>query len=85
MSRLINIAYQIPQEKITNDYLSDRFPKWTPEKIFEKTGIRERGKSAITETAGDLAVLASEKLFSNSERRILEIKWLMHKFKVGTS
>ena len=47
--------------------MSDKFPKWTPEKIFEKTGIKERGKSAINETACDLAILASEKLFSKSE------------------
>ena len=54
------------REKITNDFLSDKFPKWTPENIY-KTGIKLRGKADKYTTAGDLAISASKNLFDKSE------------------
>lgn len=65
MARILDINYYIPPDKITNQFLSKKFPKWTPEKIFIKTGIRERGKAAKNVTAGDLAISAAKKLFEN--------------------
>ena len=67
MARILDINYYVPPEKITNQYLSERFKKWTPENIFKKTGIQERGKAGENITAGDLAIIASEKLFAASD------------------
>lgn len=62
MTRIIDIEFHVPDEKITNFEISKRFPKWTPEKIFDKTGISKRGKSAPEETAADLAIIAAQRL-----------------------
>ena len=47
-------------------FLSEKFKKWNPENILKKTGIQERGKAGENITAGDLAIIASEKLFAAS-------------------
>lgn len=70
MARILDINYYIPPDKITNQFLSKKFPKWTPENIFIKTGIRERGKAAEDVTAGDLAISAAKKLFENSDIKV---------------
>ena len=49
-----------------NEDLNKKFENWTPEKIFNKTGIRNRAKSADGETAADLAIIAAEKVFKSS-------------------
>ena len=59
MAKIIKIESYLPTKKITNEKLSLKFDKWTPEKIFSKTGIKER-ISEKTETAADLAMLAAE-------------------------
>ena len=66
MARILDINYYVPPEKITNQYLSEKFKKWNPENILKKTGIQERGKAGENITAGDLAIIASEKLFAAS-------------------
>ena len=66
MAKILDIDYFIPDDKITNEFLSKKFPKWNPESIFNKTGIKQRGKSSEDITAGDLAILASEKLFKKT-------------------
>ena len=67
MARIHDIKYYVPSTKITNEYLSKKFPKWTAENIFIKTGIRERGEASENITAGDLAISASKKLFENMD------------------
>jgi len=67
MARILDIKYYVPSEKITNEYLSEKFKKWTPDGIFEKTGIRLRGKAGGNTTAGDLAIFASKKLLKDSD------------------
>ncbi len=63
-SRLSAISYYLPDKVLTNDELADLYPGWSAEKIFEKTGIRERHISAENETAGDLGEKAARKLFA---------------------
>jgi 3-oxoacyl-[acyl-carrier-protein] synthase-3 len=58
-----SICYYLPDMILTNDELADLYPAWTADKIFEKTGIRERHISAENETAGDLGEKAAKKLF----------------------
>ena len=67
MAKILNVASYLPKEKITNEDLSKNFKEWTSDKIFEKTGIKNRYKSQEGETAADLALKAAEKVFINSE------------------
>ena len=57
------IAYYLPKKIVTNEELVQDFPEWSVEKIADKVGVRER-RVAVDETATDLAVCASEKLFN---------------------
>jgi len=77
MSRILKIASHFPKRKITNEELHNRFEQWTPEKILSKTGIKNRFQSSDDETAADLAVLAAEKVFSDSEINKNEIDMLI--------
>lgn len=57
------ISYYLPEKVLTNEQLSYEFPEWTVEKVMRKIGIEERHITASRETAVDMAVKASEKLF----------------------
>jgi 3-oxoacyl-[acyl-carrier-protein] synthase-3 len=63
-SRIAKVAVYLPENRLTNSALADIYPGWTADKIFEKTGIRERRVCAENETAGDLAEQAAKRLFS---------------------
>lgn len=63
MPYIRSISYVLPERILTNDELASIYPGWTAEKIFEKTGIRERRVSAENETAGDLGEKAARSLF----------------------
>lgn len=58
------ISYYLPQEVLSNEDISRNFPEWSTEKIAQKVGITERHIAGKDETAGDMAFLAAEKLFS---------------------
>lgn len=57
------IEYYLPEKIVTNKDISQKFPEWSEDKIFEKVGIKERHIAAENETALDMAVLACERLF----------------------
>lgn len=57
------ISIHFPERLETNAELQEQFPEWDLKLIEEKTGIRSRHIAAPHETASDLAVQASEKLF----------------------
>ena len=57
------ISYYLPEKALTNEQLVSDFPEWTVDKIAEKIGIKKRHIAAENETALDMAVAASEKLF----------------------
>lgn len=61
------IATHLPVRVINNEQLSERFPDWSPQKIYDKTGILERRVSADQETASDLAISAANKLFDGHQ------------------
>lgn len=65
-ARIAAIEYHLPETVLTNNDLSEIFKEWSPEKIFEKTGILERRIAAENETAADLAFYAAEKLLSKN-------------------
>ena len=62
---VLRISTYLPDSVLTNDELATLYPGWTADKIFEKTGIRERRISAENETAGDLGEKAAKKLFAD--------------------
>ena len=62
-ARIGPIAFHLPETVEDNDLLQALFPKWDMPLIYKKTGIRARHVAAPGETAGDLAVVAAEKLF----------------------
>lgn len=57
------IDYFLPSGVLTNTQLAEEFPDWTPEKIEEKVGIRERHIARIDECSSDLGMAAAQKLF----------------------
>ena len=59
------IEYYLPDSVVSNQDLAGTLGDWTPEKILEKTGVRERHIAAPEECASDLALHACEKLFSS--------------------
>lgn len=61
------IEYYLPEKIVTNKDISQKFPEWSEDKIFEKVGIKERHISAENETALDMAVYACEKLFAQND------------------
>jgi len=58
------ISYFLPETILSNHDLSLKFPEWSVNKITDKIGIEKRHIAAKDETAVDLAVSASNKLFS---------------------
>lgn len=64
-ARLSAIEYYLPESVLGNESLAKKFVDWTSEKIFEKTGIRQRHIAGPAECSSDLAVRACEKLFAS--------------------
>lgn len=73
MAKISSIKSYLPNKKLTNFELSARFPKWSPEKILEKTGINSRNIADESETIIDLAVSAAEKIFLDKNLDIKKI------------
>lgn len=65
---ITQISSYLPKTVLTNQQLAELYPGWSAEKIFDKTGIRERRIAAADECASDLAFKAGEKLFATQER-----------------
>ena len=74
-TRIKKIAYILPSNILTNEMLSAEFPNWTPEKIEEKIGVRQRHVVAENETAADLAFQAAEKVLLATDKN--EIDFLL--------
>ena len=62
-ARIGPIAFHLPETVEDNDLLQSLFPKWDMDLIYRKTGVWKRHIAAPGETAADLAVAATEKLF----------------------
>ncbi|MBB5685740.1 3-oxoacyl-ACP synthase III family protein [Sphingobium boeckii] len=60
------IATHVPEAVLDNATLAALYPEWPAEKIFDKTGIATRHIAGPAETALDLGVAASEKLFTQA-------------------
>ena len=62
MFRISEIETFFPEKILTNEDLQKEFPEWSPEKIFNKVGVKQRHIADKHETVLELAVKASEKL-----------------------
>lgn len=63
------IEYAFPKKTLGNDEISAiQSSVWSPEKIFSKTGIKNRHVSEKNEYASDFAVMAAEKIFQKIDR-----------------
>ena len=66
-ARIAAVATHLPSRRLTNETLADDFSGgWSAEKIFEKTGIRERRVVEPGETALDLGHKAAERLLGEA-------------------
>lgn len=72
-----NIEYYLPDNLITNEFLSHKFPEWSPEKITSKTGVTKRFKSKKNEVSSDLAYKAAKKLIDNNSIDSSKIDFLI--------
>jgi 3-oxoacyl-[acyl-carrier-protein] synthase III len=66
-AQIAGISYYLPEIILTNEELSVQFPDWSPQQIFDKTGIQTRHIASSDETALDLAVKAAKKLFDTGK------------------
>ncbi len=60
------LEHHLPERRLKNDELAKLYPDWSAQKIFDKTGIRERRVVAPDEFASDLGAAAAEKLFART-------------------
>jgi 3-oxoacyl-[acyl-carrier-protein] synthase-3 len=67
-SKIENIEFYFPEKILTNDDLQLEFPDYDFSKFEQKIGIRNRYIASNDETALDLAIKSSEKLFLKYDR-----------------
>ena len=66
MPRILDIATYLPEKVITNEKLAKKFDNWSPEKIFEKTGIKLRHFAHENENVSDMGFFAAKKLLDKT-------------------
>jgi 3-oxoacyl-[acyl-carrier-protein] synthase III len=72
------VDYALPKQVLDNEQLAAEFTDWTADKIFTKTGIRERHIVGEGEHASDLAVSAASRLFDSVACRREEIDFVLY-------
>ena len=72
MFRISEIETHFPEKKVTNEDLQKEFPEWSPEKIFNKVGVKQRYTASAEETVLELAVKASEKLLKKIDKNEID-------------
>ncbi|MGB8399283.1 ketoacyl-ACP synthase III [Bradyrhizobium sp.] len=76
-ARIGAIASYLPDKTLSNDELAALFPEWPSERIYEKTGIRERRVAGEGETASDLAYMAAKRLFAAGHCKASDIDFII--------
>jgi 3-oxoacyl-[acyl-carrier-protein] synthase-3 len=76
-ARLKDIAIYLPEAVLGNDELALLYPEWPAEKIFEKTGIRERRVAGKHQTAGDMAYEAARNLFAQGQITATDVDFII--------
>lgn len=76
-ARILDIAKFLPEKRLTNTELADLYPGWPEEKIFEKTGIKERRIAETEQTATDLAFEAAQILFQQGKCKASDVDFIL--------
>ena len=71
------VEFFVPPSKLTNEKLVQENPSWEVDKIYEKTGIKNRYIADSNITATDLAVEAGKFFFDKYPEKKLEIDYLI--------
>lgn len=61
------VATYLPTEVLDNEMLATKFPEWSVDKIYEKTGIHSRHIAGVDESCSDMAVRAAEALLLDED------------------
>jgi 3-oxoacyl-[acyl-carrier-protein] synthase-3 len=69
--------YYLPTNVLSNEMVAEGSEGWTPERIFEKTGIEQRHIASAEECASDLAVSACQRLFVSAQCKPEEIDFIL--------
>ena len=72
MFRISEIETFFPEKILTNEDLQKEFSEWSPEKIFNKVGVKQRHIAEKHETVLELAVKASEKLLKKIDKNEID-------------
>ena len=72
MFRISEIETFFPEKILTNEDLQKEFPEWSPEKIFNKVGVKQRHIANKHETVLELAVKASENLLKKIDKNEID-------------
>ena len=72
MFRISEIETFFPEKILANEDLQKEFPEWSPEKIFNKVGVKQRHIADKHETVLELAVKASEKLLKKIDKNEID-------------
>jgi len=62
-SEIVGVGIYLPKNKLTNNQIQDENPDWPMEKIYSKSGIKERRISDDNAFSFELAIKAVENLF----------------------
>lgn len=76
-ARIVDLAAFLPAGTLSNEDLAALYPDWPAQKIYDKTGIRQRHVAAEGETASDLAFGAAQALFARGAVRPEAIDFLI--------
>ena len=71
------VEYYLPEERLTNEQISQENPEWSIEKIASKTGIISRPIASEGMTSSDLAYCAANKLIEENNIEKEQIDFLL--------
>jgi 3-oxoacyl-[acyl-carrier-protein] synthase-3 len=71
------ISYYLPKQILSNEFLNEKFPEWSADKISSKTGIFERRISGENEFASDMGFEAANKMFEEWNIRREDVDFLL--------
>jgi 3-oxoacyl-[acyl-carrier-protein] synthase-3 len=71
-AQIKHIEYYYPKKVLTNEDLQLEFPEYDFSKFEDKIGIRNRYVVSENETAMDLAIKSSEKIFEKFDRNLVD-------------
>lgn len=76
-AKITAICSYLPEKVLTNEDLVNEFEDWSIDKIYDKTGIKERHIADDNECASDLGVVAAKRLFNEGLCKPEEIDFLL--------